>query len=220
LFLRVGHRGARAYEVENTIESFRKAIELGANAIEFDLQQTADKKLVISHDDNLKRVFGQDVPINDSLLKDLKALTVDKMPAFQEALEFIDDKVDKIIIELKKEGYEKEVLRQIRKSGTRGRIIVVSFHESCLSEIRRSDKDIETGLIYARYKDPVASANKLKAQYLLPLYRFTHSKNIEEAHRNNLKVVVWTINSKEEAEKYRAKGVDGIASDKPDILGP
>ena len=218
MFLKVGHRGARAYETENTIESFRKAIELGANAIEFDLQQTVDNKLVISHDDNLKRVFGQDIPIDSSLLSDLKALTGDKMPTFQEALEFIDNKVDKIIVELKIEGYEKEVLKQIKKTGLRDRIIVASFHESSLAEIRRFDNNIETGLIYARHKNPIASAIKLKSQYLLPLYRFSHTKNIEEAHRHNLKVVVWTINSKDEAEKYRAKGVDGIASDKPDIL--
>ena len=86
MFLKVGHRGAKAYETENTIESFRKAIELGANAIEFDLQQTFDHMLVVSHDDNLKRVFGQDISIEGSLLRDLKALTGEKMPTFQEAL--------------------------------------------------------------------------------------------------------------------------------------
>jgi glycerophosphoryl diester phosphodiesterase len=218
LFLKVGHRGAKAYETENTIESFRKAIELGANAIEFDVQQTVDHKLVIIHDDNLKRVFGQDIPIKGSLLRNLKALTGDKIPTFREALEFIDNKVDKIIVELKKEGYEKKVLRQIKKAGLRDRIIIVSFNESSLSEMRRLDKHIETGLIYARHKKPIASAIKLNSQYLLPLYRFTHTKNVERAHKNNLKVVVWTINSKDKANKYRAKGVDGIASDKPDIL--
>ncbi len=218
MFLKVGHRGAKAYETENTIESFRKAIELGANAIEFDVQQTVDHKLVIIHDDNLKRVFGQDIPIKGSLLRNLKALTGDKIPTFREALEFIDNKVDKIIVELKKEGYEKKVLRQIKKAGLRDRIIIVSFNESSLSEMRRLDKHIETGLIYARHKKPIASAIKLNSQYLLPLYRFTHTKNVERAHKNNLKVVVWTINSKDKANKYRAKGVDGIASDKPDIL--
>ncbi len=218
MFLKVGHRGAKAYETENTIESFRKAIELGANAIELDLQQTADNRLVVSHDDNLKRVFGQDIPTEGSLLRDLKALTRDKIPTFQETLEFINKKVDKILVELKKEGYESEVLRQIKKSRLRDYIIIVSFHEASLSEIRRLDKDIETGLIYVRHKNPIASAMALHSQYLLPLYKFIHTKNVGEAHKNNLKVVVWTINSKDEVETYRAKGVDGIVSDKPDIL--
>jgi glycerophosphoryl diester phosphodiesterase len=218
LFLKVGHRGAKAYATENTIESFSKAIELGANAIEFDLQQTVDHKLIISHDDNLKRVFGRDVPVEGSSLKELKALTNNSIPTLQEALEFIDNKVDRILVELKKDGYEKEVLRQIEKAGLRDRIVVVSFNESSLSEVRRLDKQIETGLIYARHRNPIASAIGLNAHYLLPLYRITHTKNVEAAHKNNLKVIVWTINSKDEADKYRAKGVDGIASDKPDIL--
>jgi glycerophosphoryl diester phosphodiesterase len=58
----------------------------------------------------------------------------------------------------------------------------------------------------------------LKAQYLVPLYKLTHTKNIEDAHKNNLKVIVWTINTQHEAKQYRDKGADGIASDKPDIL--
>jgi glycerophosphoryl diester phosphodiesterase len=163
-------------------------------------------------------VFGRDIPVDGSSLEDLKALTGGRMPTFQEALEFIDNKVDKIIVELKMKGYEKEVLRQIKRAGLSDRIVVVSFHESSLYEIRRLDKYIETGLIYARHRNPLVLAIKLKSQYLLPLYRFLHTRNLQEAHRNNLKVVVWTINSIDEAEKYRAKGVDGIASDKPDIL--
>lgn len=55
MFLKVGHRGAKAYETENTIESFNKAIELGANAIEFDVRASGDGEIVISHDDNLKK---------------------------------------------------------------------------------------------------------------------------------------------------------------------
>ncbi len=218
MFLKVGHRGAKAYETENTIESFKKAIELGANAIELDLQQTVDNRLVVSHDDNLKRVFGQDIPLGGSLLRDLKELTGDKIPTFQETLEFINKKVDKILVELKKEGYEREVLRQIKKLRLRDYIIIVSFNEASLYEIRRLDKDIETGLIYVRHKNPIASAMALHSQYLLPLYKFIHTKNVGEAHKNNLKVVVWTINSRDEVETYRAKGVDGIVSDKPDIL--
>ena len=52
MLLKVGHRGARAYEVENTLDSFKKAIELGVNAIEFDVRATKDEKLIVFHDDN------------------------------------------------------------------------------------------------------------------------------------------------------------------------
>jgi len=218
MFLKVGHRGARAYEIENTIESFKKAIELGVNAIEFDIRKTKDGKLIVIHDDNLKRVFGNEIAINQATLKELKQITGNKIPALAEALQFIDKRVEKILIELKEIGCEKDVLEVIKKEKLHDHVIIVSFHEDALSEVRRLDTKIETGLIYAKHKNPITSALKLNAQYLVPLYKLTHTKNIEDAHKNNLKVIVWTINTKQEANAYRNKGVDGIASDKPDIL--
>ncbi len=218
MFLKVGHRGARAYEVENTIESFRKAIELGVNAVEMDVRESKDGKLIISHDENLKRVFGKDIQIKEATLKELKHASKDALPAFDEALRFVGRNVEKILVELKEAGYEKRVLEVIKREDLSDRVILVSFHEEALENVRKLDKGIEIGLIYARHKKPVDVALTLGAQYLVPLYRFTHTKNIDTAHTHNLKVLVWTINTEEEVIKYFAKGVDGIASDKPDIF--
>ena len=218
MFLKVGHRGARAYEIENTLESFQKAIELGVNAIELDVQKSKDGKLIIIHDDNLKKVFSKDVFVNQATLKELKQSTENKIPTLEEALKTIGRKVEKILIELKEVGYEKKVLEIVKKEKLKDRVIIISFHEQALSNVRKLDKEIETGLIYSKYKNPVDAALKLNAQYLIPLYRFTHTRDVEKAHKNNLKVIVWTINTKQEVKEYIAKGVDGIATDKPDIL--
>ena len=222
MFLKIGHRGARAYETENTLESFRKAIGLGANAIELDVRQSRDEKLIISHDDNLKKVFDKDLQINTATLEELKQLSADRVPTLEEALLFIDRKVDKILVELKEAGYEKKVLDVIRNQSLEDRVLIVSFHEESLARMNNLDSKIETGLIYAKFRskfrNPVQAAIKLNARYLVPLYRFIHTKDIEKAHKNSLKVIVWTINTKEEAMEYISKGVDGIASDKPDIF--
>ena len=90
--------------------------------------------------------------------------------------------------------------------------------EEALQKVKELDKEVETGLIYARHTNPLKTALELKASYLLPLYRFTHTANVQKAHENGLKVIVWTINKPEEVVEYAKKGVDGIASDKPDIL--
>lgn len=223
MLLKVGHRGARAYEIENTLESYEKAISLGANAIELDVRKSKDGKLIIIHDDNLKRVFGKDIPVSEATLKELKELSKNKITTLEEALKLIDGKVEKILVEIKEVGYEKKILGAIRKEKLNDRAIIVSFYEQALSNVRKADGKIETGLIYSKYKNPeyknpIDAALKLKAQYLVPLYRFIHTKNIADAHKNNLKVIVWTINTKQEAKQYIAKGVDGIASDKPDIF--
>lgn len=218
MFLKVGHRGARAYEMENTLESFTKAIELGANAVELDVRITRDAQLIVSHDDNLKRVFGKDVRINEAALKEIKRITEDRIVTLKEVLHFIDKKAEKILLELKEAGYEKAVLDIVGEEKLKDRVIIVSFHEEALARIRSIDKEIETGLVYAKFKKPIEAAVRLHAQYIIPLYRFVHSKDIEKAHENNLKVIVWTINTPTEAQNFIAKGVDGIATDKPDIF--
>ncbi len=218
VFLKIGHRGARAYETENTIAGFKKAIELGADAIELDVRKSKDGYPVVIHDDNLKRVFGKDVDVNDASLSELKKLSAKKIPTLGEALKFIGRKAEKILLELKEPGCEKKVLDAVKKERLEGRAIIISFHEDILSAARKLNEKVETGLIYARHKNPVETALRLNAQYLVALYRFVHTKDIEKAHGKNLKILVWTVNTKREFKKYLEKGVDGIASDKPDIF--
>ncbi|MBI5101142.1 MAG: glycerophosphodiester phosphodiesterase [Nitrospirae bacterium] len=219
MFLKIGHRGSGAFETENTLESFRHALELGANAIELDVRRSKDGALVVSHDDNLNRVFGIDLQIHKATLKELKQATGGRIPTLDEALRFLGKRPEKILVELKETGCEKEALVSIKKETSMERVIIVSFHEEALRAVRDADSEIETGLIYARHKNPVNTALGLKAQYLLPLYRFTHRKNVEDAHKHGLGVIVWTINKKEEIEDYISKGVDGIASDRADLFG-
>ncbi len=220
LELRVGHRGARAYEPENTIRSFRRALELGVNAVELDVRRTKDDELVVIHDAKVDRITNGKGLVNDLTLKEIKNLTAEKgekILTLNEALDFLDRKV-KILIELKESGFEEKVLDNIMGKGLEDNVIIISFHEEALRKVRELNNRIETGLIYVKHKDPIGTALSLKAQYLLSLYRFVHSSFVKKAHENGLKIIVWTINTLEEAQKYADKGVDGIASDKPDIL--
>jgi glycerophosphoryl diester phosphodiesterase len=218
MLLRIGHRGAKTYEIENTLESFGKAIELGANAVELDVRISGDAVLIVSHDDNLKKVFGKDVSISHTTLEELKRLTENRIATLQEALHFIRTRAERILVEIKETGYEKQVLDVIRKEKLEDRVIIVSFHEETLALVRELDKKIETGLIYAKYKRPIEAAMNLNAQYIVPLYRFVHRRDVIKAHKSNLKVIVWTINTKKDIEIYIAKDVDGIATDKPALF--
>lgn len=218
--LRVGHRGARAYAPENTLKSFKKALEIGVNAVELDVRKTKDNHLVVIHDIDVKRTTNGEGLVSDFTLKEIKDFDAgngEKIPTLEEAFDFLDKKV-KVFVELKEAGVEKQVLSIINEKGLEKNVVVTSFLEDALKKVRELDGNIETGLIYATHKNPIRAALELKANYLLPLYRFTHTANVEKAHECGLKMVVWTINKPEEVKEYAEKGVDGIASDKPDIL--
>jgi glycerophosphoryl diester phosphodiesterase len=220
VMLRIGHRGARAYEPENTLRSFKKALEIGVDAVEFDVRKTKDNQLVVIHDPDVKRTTDGEGLVSELTLDEIKGFSAEKgekIPTLKEALDFLDKKV-KIVIELKETGYEEKVLAAVHQNALEKNVVIVSFKEEALRKAKDLDSQVETGLIYVKHKNPVKAALDLKASYLLPLYRFTHTANVQKAHENGLKVIVWTINKPEEAAEYQKKGVDGIASDKPDIL--
>ncbi len=218
MFLKIGHRGASAYETENTLDSFARAIELGVNAVEFDVRQAGDGTLILSHDEGLKKVFGVDMSVHEATIEELREITGRRMATLEDALVFIDGRVEKILVELKGAGYEQRVMDLVMGLKMEERVILSSFHESVLRNVRKHDGKITTGLIYAKLSNPIDLALKLKSQYIIPQYRLVHRRDIEKAHMSGLQVIVWTINTREEVEEYIRKGVDGIASDRPDIF--
>jgi glycerophosphoryl diester phosphodiesterase len=218
--LKVGHRGARAYEPENTLRSFQKALELGVDAVELDVRRTKDGQIVVMHDADVKRTTNGEGLVSDLTLAEIQKLNMDKnehAPSLKEALQFLNGKA-KVFIELKEENVEQQVLDVIDQVGTEKSVVLVSFLENTLKTVKELNPKVETGLIYAKHKNPLKAALDVNAQWLLALYRFMHTANVEKAHANGLKVLVWTINTAEEAAEMAKKGVDAIASDKPDIL--
>jgi glycerophosphoryl diester phosphodiesterase len=220
IVLKIGHRGARAYEPENTLSSFRRALELGVDAVELDVRKTRDNELVVIHNADVNKTTDGSGAVNELTLEEIQRFVTEKgehVPTLEEVLDAVARRV-KVLVELKETGTEEQVMDLIRKKRLTENVIITSFNEDALRKVRELSDEVETGLIYVRHKNPIQAALDLKAEYLLPLYRFTHSSNIQKAHEAGLKVIVWTINNKEEADEYKKKGVDGIASDMPDIL--
>jgi glycerophosphoryl diester phosphodiesterase len=218
--LKIGQRGARAYEPENTLSSYKKALELGVDAVELDVRMTKDGEIIVIHDAEVDRTTNGKGLVSQLTLKEIKQFNIEKdqkIPTLEEALDFLDKKM-KVLIELKETGFEGKMLKTIQKKGLEKNVIIVSFLEEALRKVRELNGIVETGFIYTKHKNPIKTASDLKANYLLPLYRFTHTADVQKAHQNGLKVIVWTINKSEEVAEYVKKGVDGITSDRPDIL--
>jgi glycerophosphoryl diester phosphodiesterase len=218
--LKVGHRGAPAYEPENTLRGFGKAVELGVDAVELDVRRTKDGQLVVIHDAGVERTTNGKGLVSELTCGEIKRLVTGKgerIPTLEEALDFLDRRV-MIIVELKETGLEEQALNLIGGKGLRDNVVIVSFHEEALWRVRELDGEVETGLIYVRHSDPVGAALRLRVNYLIPSYRFLSDGDVRRAHECGLRVIAWTINERERAVEYAGMGVDGIASDRPDVL--
>ena len=207
----VGHRGVPELELENTLQSIEKAIELGAHVVEVDIQRTRDGVFVLSHDDNLLRVFGVGLNIRDASWEEVAKVQRDgyRPARLEEALELTKGKVG-LFLEIKHpedaEGVYKKVLEYKAEEWT----AIISFYPQALEVLRGK---ITTGLVYSKPPGMIPEAKKLGCLFVLPKYGLATQKAVDFAHRLKLKVVAWTVNDPQKAEELFERGVDGIATD-------
>ncbi len=144
--LRVGHRGAKAYAPENTLASFSKAIEIGVDAVELDVRKTRDGELVVMHDADIKRTTNGKGLVSELTLAQIKAFSSggETVPTLGEALDFLGGKV-KVVIELKEQGCEEQVLAEVRKRDIQKDVVITSFLEEALKKSENSTQPSRQG---------------------------------------------------------------------------
>ncbi|MEZ4547636.1 MAG: glycerophosphodiester phosphodiesterase family protein [Thermodesulfobacteriota bacterium] len=220
MFVKIAHRGASAYEPENTIRSFERAIGMKAEMIEFDVRQSMDGRLVVIHDAKVDRTADGRGLVSEKTLTDLKALDAgdgERIPTFEEALDACSGRA-KLVIELKENGIEEKVLREISARGLRDDVFIVSFNASRLRLVKTLDPKMRTGLILFASVNPIALAERCGADAVAPFRWFITKGFVERAKRRGLYTFTWTVDDEEKARAMRDMGVTGIVTNKPDIL--
>jgi glycerophosphoryl diester phosphodiesterase len=225
--LKVGHRGAKGYEPENTLSSFKKAIELGADMIELDVHRCKTGEAVVIHDADVKRTTNGRGRVADKSLAELKELDAGnggRIPSLDEVLDSFKGRT-RFDIELKGKNCAPCVAETIDRHFTtkelkQRELLVTSFeHDTLLRQFRAVSPDIPIGLLFSSVPDDFSEkAAGMGADYVALYYRNTNVKMVEIAHNKGLKVMVWTVNEPEEIERAERMGVDSIASDFPDRL--
>jgi glycerophosphoryl diester phosphodiesterase len=215
-FLLIAHRGASAYAPENTLESFKKAIAMNAKAIECDVRLSKDEKIVVIHDETIDRTTKGRGFVKDLTSEELAKFNV---PLLQEVINLIGEKDVLLLIEIKEEGTEKKVLSILKENRFENRAVIVSFYPGALEKVKKLSS-VKTGFIYSRIesKPPIEIALKIKADWILPRKSLIDKELIQEAHENGLKIVTWTVDDKKTAEDFIKLRINGIASNKPDLL--
>lgn len=221
--LRVGHRGAKGYIMENTIESIEKALELNCSMIEIDIHKTADNKLVVYHDSNLNRLTGKNALLCDSNLEQLQQFTLGdnyKIPTLQQVIEIINKKAI-LNIEIKAADCLKELcslLDYFFKLGyTPSNFIISSFDWLQLKQLSTMLENIPLAVL--TQEDPILalhSAKELKAKAIHAHYKTLNQDNVRYIQDHHLKVLAYTVNSKNDISYIKSLKVDGIISDYPD----
>lgn len=216
----IGHRGAAGRLPENTLKSINYAINVGVDIVEVDVRATRDNVLVVFHDADFKRLADVDVTVRSveySWIKSSILINGEHIPLLEEVIDVVKDKVG-LFIEIKEPDTTKGVIELVRSSGILEQVAIISFYDEALIKAKRLEPRIATGLIYAQPPGRVLDAVKLGAKIVLPQYKIASEKSINLAHKYNLRVVAWTINSRVEALRLVRAGVDGLATDLPDEL--
>ena len=215
-FLVIGHRGACGYEPENTLRSFKKALELGCAWIELDVHM-ADNQLIVIHDEDLSRTtngIGRVSETAFSYLQSLDAGLGERIPTLSEVLDLIEHRCN-INIELKGQGTAIAVSALLQKRLSKhDQFLISSFDQT---ELVQMDTRYQRGAIFSQRTDSlVTNTLSLSADTLVVEHNLICSSIVDEAHNASLRVLVYTINDSKDIKDMLDLGVDGIFTDFPD----
>ncbi|MBN1538673.1 MAG: glycerophosphodiester phosphodiesterase [Candidatus Thermoplasmatota archaeon] len=224
--LRIGHRGAAAHEPENTLRSFWKAIELGADMIEFDVRVCGTGEVVVIHDETVDRTTDGSGKVSDLGLDELRRLNAgsgERIPLLSEVVEGFRGKVG-LNIEIKGQGTALPVAELLERcikehSIKEEGIITSSFLPGELLDLKKALGDASVGFLFEDH--PMMGlefAGELGARYVLPRYDLLNAELMENARSRRQKVIVWTVNEEASILRMRNLGVDGIITDRPELL--
>lgn len=225
----IGHRGALGHAPENTLASFAKADELGADLIECDVHFSSDRQLVVIHDESVDRTTNGFGLVRELSLEDLRLLDAgggQRILTLQELLGWLvrRPRLGGIAIEIKGDlsiypGISEAVVDAVRARGLVERSMVLSFDYAAVHEVKDLDRLIATGvLVGAPVSDPVSVAREVHADAFCPALPLVTPELREETARAGLGLVTWVANTSDEIRRALDSGADGIGTDYPDAL--
>ena len=217
----MGHRGAPAYEPENTLRSFRRALEMGVAAVELDVHLTKDGRLAVIHDATLERTTNGRGRVRDFTLTELKKLDAGKgetIPSLEEALNLVRGRA-RLLVEMKEPEAAAALLGFFRERRAFGDAGVISFWHPAIKAMKEAEPRLRTGaLLVGCPADPVGLARAARADALVLQYAYVTADLVAAAHEHGLLVCIWNIDRVDTVKPYLTMNPDVIGSNRPDVL--
>jgi glycerophosphoryl diester phosphodiesterase len=214
----IGHKGASGYAPENTLSSFQKAMDLGADAIEIDVHFSKDGEVIVFHDEDIHRtarIDGEPVygKIHELTLAEIKELDVgswfdttfvnEKIPTLGETIDLIHGKLE-LVIDIKSKGHEyyhgfsKRIVEIIDEKGTKDWCIIQAYDEQYLEDAFEEDSTIQVKKIMMGEEETHLLAFYINAK------SFTDHRNMHEFY-NTLNPHFTTL-SQRRIFRFKARG--------------
>lgn len=236
----ISHRGASAYAPENTLKAFRLAVEMGSRDFEFDVHLTRDGELVVHHDYTLEKTAGRHVKIADLTLEELQKINVawhyradrrhQPVPLLSEVIGLIGPHADWLNFEVKNDGnvypgIEKKLMDFIKhRAGLLEKSVISSFDHGTLKRLRALSHTVKLaylghGLSTVLLLPAIRKARSVGAVNFHIALRIAFKLNVSRIKKAGFNACVYTVNTKKDARRMQAIGVDGIFTNHPDIMG-
>jgi len=238
------HRGGALLAPENTLEAFTRAVERwGADVLEMDVRVTRDDELVVIHDATVDRTTDGSGPVRSFSLVELQELDAGarfqeldgdrpflgrgvKIPRFRTVLERFPH--TRLNVDAKDPRATLPLIRMVEALGARDRVLLASAEEEGRADHRGYRGPVsatrrQIWLFYLLHRLPrggpfTPATDALQIPYRWEGRQVTTPRLIREAHRRNLAVHVWTVDSPDLMRQLLRWGVDAIQTDRPDLL--
>lgn len=228
--LLLAHRGASRQAPENTRVALEKALELGADGVEVDVQRTVDGTLILVHDDDWLRTAGRAADVASTPWTEASRFDVGSWfdasyaatpPArLQDALDVLPPEA-LLNLELKSPhrypGIGSQVLRALRDAVHPPRVLITSFDGQCIEALAAADASVEYGYL-GTWPQPLGGAVKTQVLAMAAILR--EPEVIGWIHASGGQVLAWTVDDPEVAQHLADLGVDGLISNDPSRLRP
>lgn len=234
--LNIAHRGASAVAPPNTLSAFEKAIELGADGVEFDVRLSADGVPVVIHDATVDATTDGRGLVAEMTVGQLKRLDAgasfdpafagERIPTLEEVLDAVGERL-LLNIELKSasllnHGLERAMVALIERYGLHERVLISSFNPLALRRVQKIAPHIPTALLSSARSPLLLPFARLISpepfRALHPHHTLTDERYIRRARRRDYRIHVWTVDDPTEMCRLIAWGVDGIITNVPDVL--
>lgn len=245
--LRIGHRGAGALAPENTIRSFRAAVEAGVDLVEFDVFELRSGDLVVAHSNDLHEVSHgtHEGAVRDFALDALRE-ACPELPTFEEALGFFAGEASHVglHVDMKARGRERDVVAALGRLGLRERSLLSTVHFRSTRALAGIDPAVPAAISLPRSVGgitesgrgaPVARTALAVLRRLLPVlvptalavarvhalalhHTVVSEAAVRRAHDRGAAVIAWTVDDPADLARVDAAGVDAVVTNDPGIF--